>query len=172
MTKTPATFPDPCMPIIPYLGIKRPKIYAEMTYLEKNKTNEFIRQNLRNKYFYESDMHEIYNLIVDQINKQLQENAVLDATFQVLKTDQEPIGYLMILNRIYFTNHSNHHPIGSLCLATRRLYNTMQYANENTTDYLFRFHNAQKFNEARNGSLITRDLQYCGIKTIFPLHTT
>ena len=41
----------------------------------------------------------------------------------------------------------------------------MQYANENTTDYLVRFRNAQKVNEACYGSLITKGLQEHGMKT-------
>ena len=48
----------------------------------------------------------------------------------------------------------------------------MQYANDNTTDYLFRFLNTHKFNEACNGSLITRGVQEHGIRIIFPLHNT
>ena len=46
----------------------------------------------------------------------------------------------------------------------------MQYANENTTDYLVRFCNAQKVNEACDGILITKGIQEHGIKTRFPLH--
>ena len=71
-----------------------------------------------------------------------------------------------------FSNHSEQYPIRSLCLATRRLYNTMQYANENTTDYLVRFRNAHDVNEACNGSLITRGVQEHGMNIIFPLHNT
>ena len=48
----------------------------------------------------------------------------------------------------------------------------MQYASENTTDYLVRFRNAQKFNEACDGSLITKGVQDHGIKIRFPLHNT
>ena len=79
-----------------------------------------------------------------------------DATFQAVKTDQDQVGHLMILKRICFSNQYEKHPICSLFLSTRRLYNTMQYANNNTTDYLFSFYNAQKVNEACDGSLITR----------------
>ena len=100
-------------------------------------------------------MHKIYNLIVGQTNEQLQYRAASDATFQEVKTDQDPIGYLMILKNICLSNQSEQHPIRSLCLSTRRLYNTMQYANENATNYLVRFRNAEKVNEACNGSLIT-----------------
>ena len=51
-------------------------------------------------------------------------------------------------------------------------YNTMHYARDNTSNYLFRFHNFQKVNEAYNGSLITRGLQDNGMNIIYLLHTT
>ena len=79
MTETPATFPDPVMLTIPYLGIDHPKTVAEITYLEKN-IDEEIRQNMMKKDIYESDMHKIYNIIVGQTNEQLQEKAELGAT--------------------------------------------------------------------------------------------
>ena len=129
-----------------------------MTYLEKKNIYEAIRQKLRKKDVYESDMHNIYNLIVGQTNEQLKEKAALDATFQAVKIDGYPIGYLMILKKICFSNQSEKHPIRSLCLSTRQLYNTMQYAGENTTDYLVRLRNAQKVNEACYGSLITKGI--------------
>ena len=44
-------------------------------------------------------------------------------------------------------------------MAKRLLYNTMQYSNENTTDYLVRFRNAWKVNEACNVSQIKKDVQ-------------
>ena len=160
------------MPTITDLGIKRPKTDGEMTYLEKNNIDEAIRQKLRKKDVYESDMNKIYNLIVGQTNEQLQEKAGSDATLQAFKTDRYPIGYLMILKRICFSNQSKQHPIRSLCLSTRHRYNTIQYAKENTTDYLVRFRNAQKVNEACNGSLITKGVQEHGMKIIFPLHNT
>ena len=69
MTETAATFPDPEMPIIAELGTERPKTDGEMTYLEKKNINEAIRQKLRKKDVYESDMHKIYNLIVGQTNE-------------------------------------------------------------------------------------------------------
>ena len=117
-------------------------------------------------------MHKIYNLIVVQTNEQLQEKAAIDATFQAVKYDRYQIGYLMILSRLCLSNKSKQHPIWSLVLATTRLYNNMQYANKNTTDYLVRFRNTQKVNEASNGSLITRGVQEYGIKIIFSLHNT
>ena len=76
------------------------------------------------------------------MNEQLQEKAAPDATFQAVKTDRYPIGYLIILKKICLSNQSKQHPIRSLCFSTWRLYNTMQYASENTTDYLVRFRNA------------------------------
>ena len=48
----------------------------------------------------------------------------------------------------------------------------MQYARENTTDYLVRFRNAQKVNEACDGSLITKGVQEHVMKIRFPLHKT
>ena len=86
MTETTATFPDPDMPNIIDLGTNLPKIYVEITYLKKN-TDEAIRQKLRNKDIYESDMHKIYNLIVGHKNEQLQEKAASDATFQAVNID-------------------------------------------------------------------------------------
>ena len=48
----------------------------------------------------------------------------------------------------------------------------MQYANENTTDYLVRFRNAQKANEACDGIMITKGVQEHGTKILFPWHNT
>ena len=115
-------------------------------------------------------MHKIYNLIVGETNEQLQEKAVSDATLQAVKTDRDPIGYLIILKRLWFSNKYDQHPIRSLCLSKRHLYKIMKYANENTTNYLVRFRNAQKVNEACNGSLITKGVQDHGMKIRFPLH--
>ena len=114
------------MPTITELGTELPKTYGEMTYLEKKNINEAIRQKLRKKDVYESDMHKIYNLVVGQTNEQLQEKAASDTTFQAVKTDRDPIGYLMILKKICFSYQSEPHPIHSLWLSTRPLYNTMQ----------------------------------------------
>ena len=52
------------------------------------------------------------------------------------------------------------------------MHNIMQYANENTTDYLVRFRNAYKFNEACDGSLINKGVQEHGMKILFPLQNT
>ena len=87
VTETAATFYDQEMPTITDLGIKRPKTDGDMTYPENNNIDEAIRQNLSNKDVYESDMHEIYNIIVGKTNEQLHEKAALDATFQAVKTD-------------------------------------------------------------------------------------
>ena len=106
MTETVATFPNPEMHTITYFGKERPKTDGEMTYLEKRDIDEAIRKNLMKKDVYQSDMHEIYNLIVGQTNEQLQEKAALEAAFQAIKTDQDPIGYLMILKMICFSNQS------------------------------------------------------------------
>ena len=48
----------------------------------------------------------------------------------------------------------------------------MQYASENTTDYLAGFRNAQKVNEACDGSLITKGVEEHSTKIHFPLHNT
>ena len=48
----------------------------------------------------------------------------------------------------------------------------MQYAKDNTTDYLVRSRNNQKVNEACNGSLITKGLQENGMKILFLLNNT
>ena len=126
-----------------------------MNYLYKKNINEAIHQKLRNKDVYESDMHKIYNLIVVQTHEQLQEKATPDATFQAVKSEWYPIGYLIILKSLYFLNKSEQQPIRWLWLATMCMYNSMQYINNNTTEYLIRSHNAQKVNEACNVSLIT-----------------
>ena len=81
MNATPATFPYPDMPTILDSDIDIPKTDAEMTYPEKKKINEAIRQNMRNKNVYKSDTHTIYNIIVRQTNEKLQEKVALDATF-------------------------------------------------------------------------------------------
>ena len=52
MTETTATFPDPEMHDVTYLGTKLPKKYADMTYLEKNNIDGAILQKLREKDVY------------------------------------------------------------------------------------------------------------------------
>ena len=48
----------------------------------------------------------------------------------------------------------------------------MQYDNDNTTDYLVRFRNAHKVNEACNGILITKGIQEHSMKIISPFQNT
>ena len=43
-------------------------------------------------------MHNIYNIILDHTNEQLQDKASLDATFQAVKLGRYSIGYLINLN--------------------------------------------------------------------------
>ena len=64
--------------IIPATGIKRPKVYTNITYPKKNNTDMAIHQKLRKKYVYETNIHKINNIIVDQTNAQLQEKVELD----------------------------------------------------------------------------------------------
>ena len=52
----------------------------------------------------------------------------------------------------------------------RRMYNTMQYANENTTYCLVSFHNSHKNNESCNGSLVTNGVQEHGMNILVPFH--
>ena len=69
MNETPETFPDPDMlTIITDMGVKFPKMDAEMNYPKNNNIDEDIRQKLRKKDVYETDMHKIYNIIVGQKN--------------------------------------------------------------------------------------------------------
>ena len=112
-----------------------------MTYPKNNNINEAIRQKPMNKYVYETDINKIYNIIVGQTNGQLKEKTSLVTTFQAINTGQDPIGYLIILKKICFSKQYEQHTIQSLCLATRRLYNTIKYKNYNTTNYLVRFLN-------------------------------
>ena len=53
-----------------------------------------------------------------------------------------------------------------------RMYSTMQYANENTTNYLVIFCHTHKVNEALNGIRITRGVQKYGMKILFLIHAT
>ena len=48
----------------------------------------------------------------------------------------------------------------------------MHYASDNTTDYLVSLRNAQKVNEAFDGSLVTKGVQEHGMNIRFPLHNT
>ena len=86
--------------IIPDTGTKRPKMDRTMTYLKKNNIDKDIHQKLRKKDVYETDMHNIYNIIVGQTNEKLQEKAEFDATFHAFKTGRDHIGYLVILKKL------------------------------------------------------------------------
>ena len=67
MTETPATFPNPeITTIIPDMGVECPKTDTDTNNLKKKSINKDIRQKLRNKVVYETDMHKIYNIIVVQ----------------------------------------------------------------------------------------------------------
>ena len=93
MIETPDIFPEPDMPkIILDTGVEHPKTALDMTYLKQKDIDKAIRQKLRKKYVYETDMHMIYNILVGNTNNQLQEKAALEATFQVFKTGRDPIG--------------------------------------------------------------------------------
>ena len=71
-----------------------------------------------------------------QTNEKLNEKVASDAIFQSVKTVQDPIDYLMILNNFFLSHQYEQHFIRCLCLATRRLYNTVHKDNKNMTDYL------------------------------------
>ena len=111
MTETTATFPDPKIPTITDSGTGHSKKDAEMTSLEKNNINEEIHKKLMNKDVHKAYMQKIYHLIVVQTNEQLLERAASDSNFQAVKIDQYPIGYLIILKRLCFSNQTDYHPI-------------------------------------------------------------
>ena len=92
--------------IIPDMVVKHPKTDMEMTYLKKKTIDKAIRQKIGNKDVYKTDMHKIYNIIAGQTNEQLWEKAESDATFHVVNTGREAIGYLMILKKFCFSNKS------------------------------------------------------------------
>ena len=72
MTDTPATFNDPEITTITDLVTESLKTDSEMIYLWKKNINEATHQNMRNKDIYESDIHNIYNIISFQRYEQLQ----------------------------------------------------------------------------------------------------
>ena len=45
----------------------------------------------------------MYNIIVGQKNKQLKEKVASDATFKGFNTVRYPIGYLIILKKLFFS---------------------------------------------------------------------
>ena len=96
----------------------------------------------------------------------------MGTAFQAFKTAGYPIGYLVILKKICFSNQPKQYPFRSLCPETGQMYNTIQYANKNTTDSLVRFCNTQMVNEACDRIQITTSVQEHGMKILFPLHTT
>ena len=61
--------------IIPYTVVDCPKMDSEMTYLKNKGINKSIRQKIRQKDVFETDMHKIYNIIGVQANEKLQEKA-------------------------------------------------------------------------------------------------
>ena len=72
MNEKPSTLPDPEIPTItPDTCVKRPKMYVEIAYLEKNSIGEAVRQKMSNTDVYKTDMHKIYNLIASQKNWKL-----------------------------------------------------------------------------------------------------
>ena len=82
MTETLATSPNlKILTTIPDSDIERPKTDSEMNYLKNKNIDEAIRQQLRNKDVYESDMHKIYSIIVGQTNEQLKKKLESDVTF-------------------------------------------------------------------------------------------
>ena len=82
MTETLATSPNlKILTTIPNSDIERPKTDSDINYLKNKNIDEAIRQKLRNKDVYESDMHKIYSIIVGQTNEQLKNNLESDATF-------------------------------------------------------------------------------------------
>ena len=92
MNKKPVFLPDPEMPtIIPVTGTESTNTDKEMTYLENNNIDEDIRQKLRKKDMYGTEMHNIYNIIMDNKNDKLKYKVASDSTFQLVKSDQDPI---------------------------------------------------------------------------------
>ena len=93
MTETPEIFPDPDMPtIVPDTGVESPKMVRETNYLKMNNIDKDIHKELRKKDVYETDRHNIYNLIVSPLKSQLQQKEASEATFQVVKLVRYPIG--------------------------------------------------------------------------------
>ena len=89
MNKTLATSTGPEMTTItPDTIIDILKMDVEMTYFKKNNIDEAIHQKLRKKDVYKTEMHKIYNIILAQKNRQLQEKEELDANLQAIKTGQ------------------------------------------------------------------------------------
>ena len=69
-----------------------PRLIQIWTTYKKDNINDTICQKPRNKNLYETDMHKIYNIIVDQNNEQFQDNVASDATLMTVKIGWDPIG--------------------------------------------------------------------------------
>ena len=82
-----------------------------MTHHKNKNIHKSTRQKLRKNDVYQTKMHNIYNLIFDHTNKQLQEKAALGVTYQVVKEGWDPIRVLddsqedMIIESILTTTH-------------------------------------------------------------------
>ena len=50
-------------------GSKRPKTDTKMTYLKKKNTSDSIRQKLRKRDKYDTNMYKMYNLVVGKTNE-------------------------------------------------------------------------------------------------------
>ena len=73
--------PDPEIPtIIPETGVGSLNTDKKTTYLKNNNIDKTIRQKLRKKDMYETEMYNINNLIVGKKNEQLQERVASEAT--------------------------------------------------------------------------------------------
>ena len=76
ITNNQYTFTNPYIPkVILDTGVEQPKMDVDMNYLKKKSIGEAISQKLGKKDVYKTYMHKIYNLIVCQTNKHLQEKA-------------------------------------------------------------------------------------------------
>ena len=70
MTETLKAFPDPyILAIVTDTGSKRPKTDTKMTYLKKKNTSDSIRQKLRKRDKYDTNMYKMYNLVVGKTNE-------------------------------------------------------------------------------------------------------
>ena len=82
-----------------------------MTYLWNKNIDKAIHQKPSKKDVHEIYMHNIYNLIVADTNKPLQDKAAPDTTFQAVKIDQDPIRHLIIFRNICFSKQSEQHSV-------------------------------------------------------------
>ena len=77
--------------MIPDTSVECNTTDMEMNFLKNKTIDKAIHQKLRKNDVYKIDMHKIYNLIVGQKNEQPQDKEALDATFQTVKIDQDPL---------------------------------------------------------------------------------